>query len=274
MKITDYPVIDQFTDDNIMLVDGNNGTKTIKIADAIMAALHLMSPTNHRLVFRGKNLGSAVTTEQLAAIQAGTFEGLWLGDYWVINGVNWRIADFDYWYEKGDARFTKHHLVIMPDTRLYMTKMNSTATTTGAYIGSEMYTTNLAEAKAAVTSAFGDSVLSHREHFANAVSGGVPSAGAWCDSTVDLPNECMLHGHRLLGASMQSDAVACYDTIDTVQLALFKARPYFIMNANTGSIWTRDVVNASKFAGINSDGRAIAPNADWNLGVRPVFAIG
>ena len=80
MKITDYPAITKFTEDNVMLVDGNEGTKTITIADAIMAALHLMSPVNHRLVFRGKNLGSAVTTEQLAAIQAGTFEGLWLGD--------------------------------------------------------------------------------------------------------------------------------------------------------------------------------------------------
>lgn len=274
MKITDYPVISKFTEDNVMLVDGNNGTKIIPVADAIMAALHLMSPNNHRLVFRGKNLGSVVTSEQLAAIQAGTFEGLWLGDYWVINGVNWRIADFDYWYEKGDTRFTKHHLVIVPDTRLYMTQMNSTATTTGAYIGSKMYTTGLAEAKATVTSAFGDAVLSHREHFANAVSSGVPSAGAWCDSTVDLPNECMLHGNMYFGKAMNSGSTASYDTIDTVQLALFKARPYFIMNANTGSIWTRDVVNASQFAGINSDGRVIAPNADWNLGVRPVFAIG
>lgn len=274
MKFTDYPAIAAFTEDQVMLVDGNDGTKTIKIAEAIMAALHLMSPTNHRLMFRGKNLGSVVTTEQLAAIQAGTFEGLWLGDYWEIDGVKWRIVDFDYWYEKGDTRFTKHHLVIMPDTRLYMTQMNTTATTSGAYIGSAMYTTNLAEAKATVTSAFGDSVLSHREYFANAVSSGAPSAGAWCDSTVDLPNECMMHGHRLLGGNMNSNSVASYDTIDTVQLALFKAHPYFIMNAGTGSIWTRDVVNASQFAGINSDGRAIAPNADWNLGVRPVFAIG
>ncbi len=87
MKITDYPAITSFTEDQIMLVDGNGGTKTIKVADAILAALHMTSPTNHRLVFRGKNLGSAVTTEQLAAIQAGTFEDLWLGDYWVINGV-------------------------------------------------------------------------------------------------------------------------------------------------------------------------------------------
>lgn len=270
MKITDYPVITKFTDDQVMLVDGNGGTKTITIADAILAALHMTSPTNHRLVFRGKNLGTVVTTEQLAAIQAGTFEGLWLGDYWVINGVNWRIADFDYWYNRGDTRCTKHHLVIIPDSKLYDAPMNTTNITDGGYIGSAMYTTNLADAKNAVTAAFGDAVLTHREYFTNAVTSGKPSAGTWCDSTVDLPNECMIYGHPHFAAAPNGSG-SIVGTIDNIQLALFRAHPMYVTK---GATWLRDVVSATQFALANGNGGAYAALASGSFGIRPVFAIG
>lgn len=60
-----------------------------------------------------------------------------MGDYWVINGINWRIVDFNYWYNCGDTAFIKHHLVIMPDTVLYEARMNPTNITTGGYVGSK-----------------------------------------------------------------------------------------------------------------------------------------
>lgn len=273
MRMTDYPAIKKFTEDQIMIVDGNGGTKKITIADAILAALHLTSPTNHRLVFRGKNLGSAVTTEQLAAIQAGTFEDLWLGDYWVINGINWRIADFDYWYGKGDTKCNKHHLVIMPDTKLGNIQMNSTspATTAGGYIGSRAYTANLATAKATVTSAFGDAIITHREYFTNAVTSGKPSSGTWCDSAIDLPNEIMMYGHAHMAAVPSDNGNDIRATIDSTQLALFQARPEFIVTVST---WLRDVVNDKKFAVSHTNGSVYACNADYYIDVRPVFAIG
>ena len=271
MKITDYPSIDKFTEDQVMIVDGNGGTKKITIAEAILAALHLASPTNHRLVFRGMNLGSVVTTEQLAAIQAGTFEGLWLGDYWVINGITWRIADFDYWYGKGDTACTKHHLVIIPDKSLGSIQMNASGTTDGGYVGSKAYTSNLDTAKTAVASAFGTAVLSHRAYFSNAVTNGVPSNGAWCDSTVDLPNEYMMFGHGHYGQPNSVTGTGTYDTCDTAQLALMAARPEYI---NTDTTWLRDIASAQRFAVVHSQGSAFCCNADWNLAVRPVFAIG
>lgn len=271
MKITDYPEITKFTEDQIMLVDGNDGTKTIKIAEAILAALHLMSPTNHRLVFRGKNLGSVVTTEQLAAIQAGTFEGLWLGDYWVINGVTWRIADFDYWYGKGETKCNKHHLIIVPDTSLSVGKMNETGTTAGGYIGSTMYNNGLNESKNLANSAFGSAIISHQTFFTNAESGGKPSSGAWVESTVDLMNEYMMYGHAHVMSLPNSTNAAAFDTIDTTQLALFNAKPEFIGYSST---WLRDIASSTQFATAHPNGAATVANADWQLGVRPVFAIG
>lgn len=57
-----------------------------------------------------------------------------------------------------------------------------------------MYTSNLANAKTIINSAFGSAVLTHREYLTNAVTNGYPSAGAWFDSNVELPNEIMIYG--------------------------------------------------------------------------------
>ena len=51
-----------------------------------------------RVLFRGKNLGTALTAVQKAAIKDGSFKGMFLGDYWSIGGRIWRIVDMDYWY--------------------------------------------------------------------------------------------------------------------------------------------------------------------------------
>ena len=86
----------------------------------------------HNAVYRGKYLGSAVTSEQWAAIKAGTFEDLYIGDYWTIGGVNYRIAAFDYYYQTGDTSCTTHHVTIVPDANMYTHVMNDSSVTTGA----------------------------------------------------------------------------------------------------------------------------------------------
>jgi hypothetical protein len=93
---------------------------------------------SHNSIYRGKYLGNAVTEAQYAAIAAGTFDDMYIGDYWTINGVNWRIAHFDYWLHCGDTETTTHHVVVVPDTILYSAKMNETNVTTGGYTYSLM----------------------------------------------------------------------------------------------------------------------------------------
>lgn len=56
-----------------------------------------LSPEMHRNTFRGKCLGESITEEQLTAIQDGRFYDLYVGDYWEINEVKYRIADINYW---------------------------------------------------------------------------------------------------------------------------------------------------------------------------------
>lgn len=225
--------------------------------------------------YRGKNLGTSVTAAQKAAIRDCSFKDLYIGDYWPINGVDYLIADMDYWYNTGDVAFTKHHLVITTRKPMYTAQMNVVNSTGGGYVGSEMYGTGggLTQAKETINATFCDMVLTHREVLVNAVSNGVPSAGAWLDSTVELMNECMVYGHPHYTSTGNGSSIPYLYTIDKTQLALFRLRPELIFN-RSGSYWLRDVAPSARFAAVNSNGAANCEDASSSLGVRPVFAIG
>ena len=223
----------------------------------------------HNSIYRGKNLGLSVTAEQYAAIAAGTFDDLYIGDYWIIGGVTYRIAAFDYYLHTGDTLCTDHHAVIVPDGGMYDAAMNDSNTTDGGYYGSKLRTSGLDTAKATISSAFGaDHILTHRQLLSNAVSDGASSAWSWYDSQVDLMNEHMVYGAYAWGGGAQNG----YDTgIDKSQLPLFRARPDLI--ASEKSCWARDVASGTEYAYIGGGGNAGATTASASLGVRPAFSI-
>ena len=272
IKINELP---ELTDPSGSHIVGYKGNDTVQIpTDAVVSKAQeiILSAINHRNVYRGKNLGSSVTAAQKAAIQSGTFDDLFIGDYWVINGVAWVIADMDYFYNCGEISFTRHHLVIVPNGPLYNASMNDSNVTTGGYAGSKMRTENLNSAKATIAAAFGDMVLSHGEYLTNAVTDGYPSAGAWLDSTVDLMNEVMVYGTHMFVPANNGVTIPTRYTVAKQQLALFALNPRAINNITT--IWLRDVVSATAFAVVGSRGRADYGNASGSAGVRPEFCIG
>lgn len=274
LKMNELAKVTDLTAGDNILVGTSAGNKYMKADEAMFAMLDAFAaPELHRMIFRGKNLGAALTTEQKANIQNGTFKGLWLGDYWVIGGVTWRIADIDYWYNQGGAAFTMHHLVIMPDTTLYNAKMNDTNTTEGGYVGSAMYKTNLEQAKTTIASAFGSAVLTHREYLSNGVTNGRPSAGSWYDSSVELPNEIMMYGSYVFSPANDGANIPMLYTTSKTQLALMQAVPKFI-NPSRQTQWLRDVVSAVYFARVNSNGLPDCISASGSYGVRPAFPIG
>lgn len=323
-KITDYPKVTELTQNNVLLLDGENGTKgilagdlakallglmttkeimaniniadldavsavasgdsllvrttagnkKISVSDAVFAMLDpVISVETRRNLWRGKKLGSAVTAAQYAHISAGTFQGMFLGDYWEIGGRIWRIVDFDYWIGCGDTACKTHHLVIMPDHALYNAAMNDTNVTTGAYVGSKMYTTNLTEAKTIVNGAFTAAhILNHREYLQNAVTNGYASGGAWFDSTVELPNEPMMYGSYIFTPAGNGTIVVSRYTINKSQLAGMKASPTLI-TPHRENQWLRDVVSAAHFAYVNPDGLANLDFPSYTNGVRVVFGL-
>lgn len=225
-----------------------------------------------RMIYGGKNLGSSVSSAQKAEIKAGTFRGMTVGDYWVINGVTWVIVDFDYWLNTGDVNCTEHHVVVRPATVLYNAKMNDTNTTEGGYVGSKMFTENLENAKTTIKNAFGESnILTHREYLINSVTNGKPSGGAWYDSQIELPNEIMMYGHPHYAPTNDGSSIPTIYTIDKTQLALYQVRPDLI--SNRMYFWLRDVVSAAYFAYVNNYGGTDYHNASNSFGVRPIFGV-
>ena len=280
-KVTELSAIATPASGNLIPIHDGTGLRAITFANlqskvnepvnTKVAPLLFNNAGAHNAIYRGKNLGTSVTAAQYAAISAGTFEDLYIGDYWVINGVNWRIAAFDYYLNCGDTSCTKHHVVIVPDTCLYNHVMNDTNITTGGYVGSKMYTEGLEQAKTTIKAAFSGHVLSHRVYLTNAVTDGHPFAGAWCDSEVDLMNEQMVYGGAIFMPIANGSAVYANYRVEKSQLPLFAHEPSRICNRNTW--WLRDVVTASLFAYVNDDGNANSGNASASFGVRPAFCI-
>lgn len=274
VNLSELTQINELVSGNKLLVGTTDGNKAIAAEDALFAMLDGFAPVElRRVLFRGKNLGTALTAVQKAAIKDGSFKGMFLGDYWSIGGRIWRIVDMDYWYNCGDTAFTSHHLVIMPDEALYNAQMNTTNVTTGGYVGSEMYKKNLENAKTIVNAAFQGSVLTHREYLCNAVANGRPSGGAWFDSSIELPNEPMMYGHLHFSPTSDGSTVPAIYTISKTQLALFMVCPRFIVNRSYNQ-WLRDVVSSAYFACVDYFGGAYYYSASNSFGVRPVFPVG
>lgn len=274
VNLSELTQINELVSGNKLLIGTADGNKAIAAEDALFAMLDSFAPVElRRVIFRGKNLGTALTAVQKAAIKDGSFKGMFLGDYWSIGGRIWRIVDMDYWYNCGDTAFTSHHLVIMPDEALYNAQMNTTNVTTGGYVGSAMYKSNLANAKTIVNAAFQGSVLTHREYLCNAVANGRPSGGAWLDSSIELPNEPMMYGHPHFSPTSDGSTVPSIYTISKTQLALFMVCPRFIVNRSYNQ-WLRDVVSSAYFASVGDGGDAYYYGASTSRGVRPVFPVG
>lgn len=230
----------------------------------------------HNSVARGANLGSSLTDAQSAVIRDGSFNGLYLLDYWTINGVNWRIVAFDYYYGTGDDGHmcTTHHVVIVPDGQLYTAAYNATNTTAGGYVGSDLYKTGLDKAKTLVTAAFGSGhILTKRNYLHNAVTNGMPSGGAWYDSTVELMTEENVYGNKQWANSYRGD-VSGVDMaeVDKSQYPGFAVAPSF-QTVSWQWYWLRDVVSPSWFAHAHGNGYSDCRSASHVSGVRPAVCI-
>ena len=255
---------------NEVLGDVNTQAEDIKKLDDRTEVLNYTGAGLKNCLWRGKYLGDKLTDAQSAAIRDGSFKDLWLGDYWTIGGVNYRIMDFDYWYQSGDTACTTHHVVVVPDTVLYNAQMNTTNVTTGGYNGSAMRTSNLNSAKTTIKNAFGAShILSHRELLTNAVSNGNSSGWAWFDADIELMSEHMVYGARAWGGG----AHVGYDVGNAKsQLSGFKARGD-MEHTRSGWYWLRDVCAATVFCLVNYCGDASDFSASNSCGVRPAFPI-
>lgn len=279
-KFSELEAILSATGTEKMLIHDGNGVKVITVENLhkglqddidTIQNVFVDGAGAHSSIYRGKYLGSSVTAEQYAAIADGTFADLYIGDYWTISGVNYRIAAFDYFLYGGDTECTKHHAVIVPEKNLYSAQMNTSNTTTGGYVGSAMYTTNLAQAKTTIKAAFSGHILTHREWLVNAVSNGKASGGGWFDSDIELMTEQMVYGACVFNPVSDGSTVPANYRISKMQLPLFAFNPTMVNTRQ--DYWLRDVITAARFALVAYAGYAFYTGASFSFGVRPAFCI-
>ena len=245
----------------------NGVSTTYDIHDADAVHLGASSIPFHNSYPRCKYLGTSITDAQNTAIKNRTYDDLFIGDYWTINGVNWRIVAIDYYYNIGDTNFDKGNIIVMPDTVLYNAQMNATNTTAGAYAGSLMRTQNLNSARTITQNAFGSHLANHGIVLANSVDTSGPNNWAWYDSDgVELPNEVQIYGTRVWGSSLKAYDVATQKQ----QFPLMALAPQFVNTKQ--DYWLQDVSSysvSSGFADVSYVGLAAYYDASYSVGVRP-----
>ena len=228
------------------------------------------TPYMRRKVFRGKNLGSSLTADQLTTIQSGVFSDMWVGDYWNINSINWRIVDFDYWYYMPYPNTAGHHLVIMPDTVITTGKMNNSADADGGYNWSDIRNGgSLSTARTMAEAAFTAARIKTIRQFVT-WDNDRDSTTDEVSTIIELPSASMLFGGNPTGERSDLESLG--------QFALFQIAPNFIyepQQAGRLGYWLRDIASTSKFCAIGIKGQLTYSYASNTVhGVRPVFAIG
>lgn len=274
MKINEYPTQSILNSTDIFLIDGDSGTRKMN-ANTLLYELLDLSPEAHNQIFRGKNLGAVYTTEQRGRISDGTFRDLWIGDYWEVGGIRWRIAGINYWLYTGDSRLNTNHIVIVPDTVLYNARMEPSNDIRKGYANSEMHRSNLNNAKNLATSVFGSNgVLTRRSFLVNSIDNSMPSGCSWQSVTLSLMDEVQLYGTQHY-AAMSNQTRAIY-TENTSQLPLFRVAPsYKGRYITNGRFWLNSPVTNGAYALYNAgNGTTDQAGAGSSEGVRPCFAIG
>ena len=255
-----------------------------------LASINILKTNgNWRTGLRFKNLGTSFTSAQATALANGDFSEFWNGDYWVINGHNWRIVDNSGWARRrGDTNFDSNSLVVMPDDNLVVAQAylidgytsQSNADTHGyancGYRTDEHSGYGRTQCKTLFQNAFGSShVASHRELMSTSRGTGGALSWAWQDADVELPSEVNIYGHSVWGNGLESGVDEPSFNIGDRwgQFMLFRLAPYMAINRGQ-NYWLRDIHSASAFAAVNYIGAALssAPS-DPTVGLRPYSII-
>ena len=282
-----------------LVTDGTVTWQVDSLADGNYTAIHQDGIAGGRDITAYWESGIMSTN-----IQAGKFVGIHIGDYVTktittaattytnksgtavtqaeatYSNVKWLVAAIDPHLHCGDTETTEHHVLLIPASTLQRdVKMNPTADTTGAYVGSDMWTKIMPIWTAAIKTAFGAGhVLSHRELLANATNTTVQSTGGgmtgkssnWAWTTVEganIPNEAMVYSGSVWGSS--------YDVGDFPrQLPLYALKCSHLDDRSW--FWLRAVASSSHFARASTYGNASydgASNSAGDGGVRPYFLL-
>ena len=232
----------------------NRGATLPKLDDALKKA-----------VFYEVDLGT-FTAAHLNAIKNGSFSGLWIGSYWTIGGNKYRIADFNYWLGAGGPASAKPHVVVVPDTPLFTSKMHNSKDLTSGYQGyaNTLVYNGMGPAQTIVENAFGSAnILARSTSETNGLSFSAYTATIR-ERKLDVLSEVQTTGF------MNYDTG--HPTTDRGQFALFRLRPKAL--TSDSAYWLSATRGQNRHAIVWGDGMFSVDWSDSVRGVRPSFAIG
>ena len=305
-RVKDLPTGNPSKEAFLLYDSESNGTKKVPIADLALAALKTSNHNAagfHNSIYRGVNLkthwglstDAAVVNKVVENIQNGTFEDLFIGDYFNVSmttsfggteNVVCVIAGFDIYLNCGDGDnyLKQHHAIIVPrDCFATTSQMNTSGTSSGGYHGCKLRNDVLPVYATALKSAFNNHIIRHRELLSKTVNTNIVSGGYggwtgassewdWYDSDIELMSECEVYGATINSSSRFDTGIA------KTQLPLFRLNPAMIQANRTGAgrqwYWLKDVADSHGFCYVSSNGGAYDDWATGGGGVRPRFLIG
>lgn len=234
------------------------------------------TPENRNNQFRGKCLGSHMTEAQHIEVINGTFNDIYLGDYWEKDGIKFRIWHFDYFGNSRGGTNHAHHIIIFPDCNILKPDgktthyMNDTNTTQGGYKATKLRKTYLPQCLEVFKKVFSNYIMEHKELLTNAVSEGQATGWEWVLTKIEIPNEHMMYGSKVTGKG-ERNAGGNHN-----QLALARICEKLVSGGPYQEIcyWLRDVADSGQFAFVDDGGFAgwYSASDAW-FGVRPYIAV-
>lgn len=257
---------------------------------------------SHNAIYRGKVLvdttgGSApYTLSQLQAlVNAGNFSDIYVGDEIRVNIdsklVRFIVMALDWYINTGDTQLTNHHLVLVPKNALGIAQMHNTVSgnwesgadiTTGAYVGSDMFKTNLPKYATKISTALDSHILTWKSLMTNETNTTAVSPGysgwqgcssnwAWTSTNCRFLSEVDVYGSIVWGNAFdvgESDR----------QLPGFAMNPELLVKGiqedGRDAWWLCAVASSAGFAVVGSYGDASSGGASRAVGVVPKVLFG
>lgn len=263
--VTQYALFDVYRRRDTLTITNNDitrviGTARCPISTMALSAVEIFDIANYkRQHVRGTYLGTTFTSAQRAAVRSGSFEGLYLGDFWRHGNVNWRIVDFNYAMGAPTStatstttgtvtRFTQPHLVIVPDDtralyapRSLFTGAARSASNCGYYFSARGKDRDTAIARTHAAGLFGlPNIVNHRVGFPSTYSAAANAMNVRSEYWSAIPmTSIMVNGHN-------NGIASGVHTAQADQLALYKhSTRLFWMGQDNG-----DVLNIGGSSGL------------------------
>ena len=183
-----------------------------------------------------------------------------------VYNAQWVVVGADTELNKGDTtKLTKPHLSLIPVNNLGESKMNDSATTYGACVGSKIYKVSIPAIVAALQSVLGSHLLARRVKLANSTDGDHSNANAYYTVYANLLCE-----RQVFGESTWENSYDIGD--DTEALPGFKNYKDNIYGSSY--FWLRSVCSYNTFVIALSDGGVYRDDANYSFGVRPLITVG